>query len=80
MANKTIRTTGQLREFLVSMIIGVKDGDLDLEKARNITKLAAQVNESFYSEVKIAKCAVELGGVASELGMLPINLEVKESK
>jgi hypothetical protein len=74
---KQIKTTGELREFLVSMIIGVKDGDLDLDKARNITKLAAQINESFYSEVKIAKAAIEMGNAAAELGTLPINMNIK---
>lgn len=70
---KSIRTTGELREFLVNMIIGVKDGDVNPDAARNITKMAAQVNESFYSEIKIAKVQIEAGNTAAELGLLPIN-------
>ena len=65
-----IKTTGELRDFLVSMMIGVKNGDLDAERARNITKMAAQVNESFYSEIKIAKVQMEAGQVVTDLGKL----------
>lgn len=67
-----IKTTGQLREFLVNMLIGVKNGDLDESKARNITKMAAQINESFYSEIKIAKIQLDAGKSAEELGKLKI--------
>ena len=49
-----ITTTGDLRDFLCSAINSVANGTMDVEKARNITKLAGQVNESFYSEVKVA--------------------------
>jgi hypothetical protein len=72
MAN-SIKTTGQLREFLVNMLIGVKDGLVENDKARNLTKMAAQINESFYSEIKIAKIQQEAGKVSAELGLLPIN-------
>lgn len=68
-----IQTTGELREFLVSMLIGVKNGDIDESKARNITKMAAQVNESFYSEIKISKIQLDAGKQVSELGSLKIN-------
>jgi|TARA_R110000824_G_scaffold192484_4_gene374696 hypothetical protein len=68
-----ITTTGDLREFLCSAINAVANGTMDADKARNITKLAGQVNESFYSEVKVAKTQIELGREASSLG----NLEVK---
>lgn len=67
-----IRTTGELRDFLATMIIGVKNGQIEAEKARNITKLAAQVNESLYSEIKAAKTQAELGRDVSQLGELPI--------
>lgn len=70
-----IKTTGQLREFICSVINGVANGTMDTDKARNITKLAAQVNESFYSEIKIAKVMAEGGKDAARLGMLPINSE-----
>jgi len=62
MSKKAIKTTGDLREFLVTMMIGVKDGLVDGEDARHITKLASQINESFYSEIKIAKTRHEIAG------------------
>lgn len=68
-----LKTTGQLREFLVEMMVGVKNGILDTEKARNVTKMAAQINESFYSEIKIARVQREAGIAVSDLGDLPIN-------
>lgn len=65
-----ITNTGQLRDFLCTCINGVANGTVDAGKARDITKLAAQVNESFYSETRVAKTQVELGREASELGKL----------
>jgi hypothetical protein len=70
-----IRTTGELREFLVGMMIGVKNGDVKVDEAARITKLAAQIHESFYSEIKIAKVQIESGQSAASLGNLPINQE-----
>lgn len=67
-----ITTTGSLREFLAGAINSVANGTMDTDKARNITKLAAQINESFYSEIKIAKVQTELGVQAAELGKLGI--------
>ena len=75
---KSIRTAGQLREFLVNMMIGVKDGMLDNDKASRITKMAAQINESFYSEIKIARIQREAGLIAADFGQLPINTAVNE--
>lgn len=68
-----IKTTGELRQFLADSILAVKNGHMDADTARNVTKLAAQINESFYSEVKIAKTAKELGKSSCDLGDLPIN-------
>ena len=59
--NNKIRTTGELRDFLATIMLGVKNGDIDLDKARNITRLAGQINESFYAEVKVAKARAEAG-------------------
>lgn len=68
-----ITTTGDLREFLASAINSVANGTMDTDKARNITKLAAQVNESFYAEIKIMKVHVEIGKEYEALGQLPIS-------
>ncbi len=68
-----IKTTGELREFLATMLVGIKTGDVKHEEARAMTKMAAQINESFYSEIKIAKTQIEAGKAAVDLGTLPIN-------
>ena len=72
MSNKP-KTTGELREFLATMMVGVKNGHVDADEARNITKMAAQINESFYSEIKIARVQMEAGKQMAERGALKIN-------
>ena len=68
-----IKTTGELREFLASMLLGVKNGDVSIDVASRITKMAGQINESFYAEVKVARMRVEAGEQLTALGKLPIN-------
>lgn len=69
-----ITNTGQLRDFLCSAINAVGNGTMDAEKARNITKLAGQVNESLYAEVKVAKTKIELGVEADKIGALELGV------
>jgi hypothetical protein len=54
-------------------MLGVKNGQIPTEKASSIIKAAAQVNESFYSEIKTKQVEKQLGGKVHELGKLPIN-------
>lgn len=68
-----ISTAGDLREFLCSSINAVANGTMDIAKAREVTKLAGQVNESFYSEVKVARLQMDMQREAAELGKLPVN-------
>lgn len=70
---KGIKTTGDLREFLVMMMLGVKNGDIDYQDANTINKLASQVNESFYAEIKTAKVRAEAGEQMPKMGDMPIN-------
>lgn len=70
--NKTVQTTGDLRDFLANMMVGVKNGTLDLDKASRITKLAGQINESFYAEVKVAKIRAEAGEAMPMLGQMRV--------
>jgi hypothetical protein len=72
MQSKGITNVGQLRKFLATAMQGVADGTLELEKASQLTKLAAQVNESFYSEAKVARLRAEAGDAMPKLGQLPI--------
>jgi hypothetical protein len=46
---------------------------MDIAKAREVTKLAGQVNESFYSEVKVARLQMDMEKEVHKLGSLPVN-------
>jgi len=72
MSDSKIKTTGELRDFLATMMVAVQSGDVDLDKAKNITKLAGQINESFYAEVKVAKVRAEAGQEMPGLGEMRI--------
>ena len=72
-----ITNTGELRAFLCSAINSVANGTMDVEEARNITKLAGQVNESLYAEVKVAKTKIELGQEAAKFGSLELGEDKK---
>ena len=65
-----INTTGDLRKFLCNSISSVANGTMDISKAKEVTKLAGQVNESFYSEVKVARLQIDLQEKATKLGSL----------
>ena len=67
-----IETAGDLRKFLCQSINSVANGTMDISKAREITKLAGQVNESFYSEVKVARLKIDMQKTADEMGALPV--------
>ena len=68
-----IRTTGELREFLANLLLGVRNGHVEPDAASRMTKIAAQINENFYAEIKVAKTRVEAGEQLAELGQIPIN-------
>ena len=79
MSKQKIENVGELRAFLVTMMVGVKDGLIDGQDARDIVKLAAQINESFYSEIKVAKLRHDIAGEKFRtLGATPIGDTSKE--
>ncbi len=67
-----ITTTGELRHFLSQAIVGIKNGDLDIQKAAQITKMAAQINESIYSEIKANALLLSSAKAVAEFGKLEI--------
>lgn len=67
-----ITTAGELRQFLCSAINMVGNGTLDTAKARDITKLAAQVTENLYAEAKVSKLQIELGAEVAKFGNLKL--------
>ncbi len=75
----SIKTTGQLRDFLATMMLGVKNGDLSVDKASQIQKIAAQINENFYAEIKVAVVQRLSQQPVAKLGQLPLNDDDNES-
>jgi hypothetical protein len=71
MAQK-IQTTAQLRDFLANLLIGLRDGDVKIDTARAMVKVAEKINESFYAELKVATVEKSLGRTVSELGKLHV--------
>jgi hypothetical protein len=67
-----IKTTGDLRDFLARAITETRAGTLGIEEAGKVAKIAAQINESFYAEVKIQRTQKELGRVVTEMGHLEV--------
>ena len=68
-----INTAGDLRKFLCNSINSVANGTMDIAKEREVTKLAGQDNESFYSEVKAARLKMDMEKEVHKLGSLPVN-------
>lgn len=52
-----IKTAGELRGFLADVLLAIRSGDVDVEQANAIAKVAAQINGSLAVE---AKTAIEL--------------------
>lgn len=67
-----IETTGNLRAALAKAITDVTSGSLELDSARTIVKLAAQINESLYSEVRVRQVLADASEATSSMGRLPI--------
>lgn len=70
MKNDAIKTTGQLRAVLANAVKGVINGDLDVERAIALHKLAKNISESLYSETKIAIFSHEVGNDIPKMGEL----------
>lgn len=67
-----IKTTGDLREFLTEVMEEVRDAKLTVDRASSVIKAAAQINESFYSEIKTKVLEKKLGNAVKDIGQLPI--------
>lgn len=70
--SKELKTTGQLRAMLANAAKGVLNGDLDIERATALHKLAKNINESLYSETKIAMFSHEISNDIPKMGDLPL--------
>lgn len=67
-----IKTTGQLRTMLANAAKGVLNGDMDIQKAEAIHKLAKNISDSLYSEAKIAMFRSEVGQQIEKFGELSL--------
>lgn len=65
-----IVTSGDLRSFLLDVMVGVRDGTVEVQKASVITKLAQQTTENMYAELKARKMALDAGQTADNVGGL----------
>lgn len=74
MANETgqkqILTTGQLRTLLANSAQSVAQGEMDIERANALHKLAKNITESLYSETKISMFQHEVGQTMAAMGEL----------
>lgn len=59
-----------MRTFLADTLIGLKNGHMEPDIASRITKMAAQINESLYAEIKVARVIGEMGKEAATFGNL----------
>jgi hypothetical protein len=69
-----ITTTGELREYLLKAMEWVRLGEMDIDQASKIIKMAQQVNEGLYAEIKSARVTRDLDpmSVAPPLGALSL--------
>lgn len=72
-AERQIQTSGDLRAFLSNALLGIRNGDIDIHKASQITKMAAQINESIYSEIKAGVVLAAAGKTVAEFGNMPLS-------
>jgi hypothetical protein len=56
-----MKTAGDLRDFLLEMMEGVRNGSADLQRASVVAKLAAQVTASLTAEAQMALVSQRLG-------------------
>lgn len=59
--SKPLKTAGELRDFLLTMMQDVREGRADLQRASTLAKLAAQVTASLSVEAQMALVAQKTG-------------------
>lgn len=67
-----VKTTGDLRQLLANAIKGVMNGQMDLDRANAVHKIAKNLSDSLYSETKIAMFRHEIGQALDKFGDLPL--------
>lgn len=69
---RKIENTGQLRAFLAKTLQQLQAGKADVDAVRVMVKVATQINESIYSEIKVARVMAEAGKEVHGFGSLAI--------
>lgn len=72
-----LKTTGDLRGFLLRAIEEVDAGRMDSGQAASITKLAGQINASLLAEIEVARIMFADNKAASKIGSLEIASDVE---
>lgn len=67
-----LKTTGQLRTMLANAAKDVLNGDLDIDRAMALHRLAKNISESLYSETKIAMFHHDAAKPEYAMGELPL--------
>lgn len=70
--SKEVKTTGQLRTMLANAAKSVMNGDMEIDRALALHKLAKNITESLYSDTKIAMFNHETGQRTYVMGDLPL--------
>lgn len=52
MSESAMKSCGELRDFVTTTMKMVRDQGLDVDVANSVHKLAGQVNENLYAEIK----------------------------
>lgn len=72
-----LKTTGQLRAFLLKAIDDVSTGDLDPNRAHAITKLAGQISASMMAEIEVSRIALKDNQAVAKFGSLEIASDIE---
>lgn len=71
-ARTRIATTGDLRAFIANVALGVVSGDIKVDQAVAAIKAGEVINDSLYSETKLAAMQIVAGKEPAQLGALSI--------
>lgn len=76
---KRVKTVGDLRSVLAQAIEEVAAGEMDLNTANTIVKLAGQMNASLLAEVEAARFTLACDNTYRALGALPLDAPLDDT-
>jgi hypothetical protein len=68
----SIKTAGELRAFLADILVNIKSGDVTVEEATAISKVAGAINQSLAVEAKMAIELQKMGEKGHVAGSMQI--------